>query len=111
MKQSILALLLLITFTACKKSIPQPDVIKLNVFTTTTLNATTNQPEILYWYVRFVDSGGLYFTTSTQRLADFKGIKFTFSAETPSGLKTANRLEDIVVFINNLEGDIIKDFK
>lgn len=111
MKNLIIGIMLLLTFNACKKPIPAPDAIKLNVYTTKILNTNTNEPETLYWYVRFMESGGLYYYTSTQQLTDFRGFKFTFTTEPPNDLKTANRVNDIVVLISNLEGDVVKDFK
>ncbi|WP_316737455.1 hypothetical protein [Pedobacter aquatilis] len=110
MRKLLFGFILLFTLSACKKSIPPPNVIKLNVFTTKILNTNTNEPQTLYWYVRFMQTGGLYYCTSTNRLLDFKGYKFTFSIETPNDLKAGNQIEDIVVYIRNLEGDIVKDF-
>jgi len=111
MKKLIIGIIILLTFNACKKSVPPADAIKLNVYTTTILNANTNEPETLYWYVRFIETSGLYYYNSTQRLTDFRGMKFTFAVEMPTELKTANRIDDIVVLISNLEGEVIKDFK
>ncbi|MDN3588313.1 hypothetical protein QWY86_16640 [Pedobacter aquatilis] len=111
MRKIIIAIVLLLTFNACKKSIPTADAIKLNVYTTKILNANTNEPETLYWYVRYIEAGGLYYYTSTQRLIDFRGLKFLFSVEKPTELKSANQIDDIVVLISNLEGDIVKDLK
>ena len=112
MKKLIIGIILLLSFNACKKSVPPPDAIKLNVYTTKILNANTNEPETLYWYVRPIETGGLYYYTSTtQQLTDFRGFKFTFSVEPPNELKSANRISDIVVLISHLEGDVVKDFK
>jgi len=111
MKKLIIGIILLLTFNACKEAVPVADAIKLNVYTTKILNVNTNEPETLYWYVRFIETGGLYHYTSTQRLTDFRGLKFTFSVEMPTDLKTANKISDIVVLLSNLEGDVVKDLK
>ncbi|GGI29167.1 hypothetical protein [Pedobacter mendelii] len=110
MKNFIVLFALAITLFACKKSIPEPDVIRLNVYITEIEHTNENEPSFLYWYVRKAKSGGFYYVTSTKRTSDFTDYNFNHSLNMPTDLEGAFQLKDIVVSINNLKGKIKTDY-
>ncbi|RYD77270.1 MAG: hypothetical protein EOP55_09665 [Sphingobacteriales bacterium] len=110
MRRFIIFLVLSIALIACKKNIPEPDVIKFKVFATQISQVNNNEPEILFWYVREAKSGGLYYVTSTKRLVDFSDYSFNHIMEIPPDLKDAAQLQDILVFIKHLRGNITTDY-
>ena len=110
MKHFIVFFALAITLFACKKSIPEPDVIKLNVYITEIEHTNENEPSFLYWYVRKAKSGGLYYVTSTKKTVDFTDYNFNHSLTMPKDLECAFQLDDIVVYIKTLSGKIKTDY-
>lgn len=109
MRNFILFIILIITLSSCKKSIPAPDVLKLKVYSTKIKHTNHNEPEILYWYLRTGKSGKTYYLTSTQRLLDFSEYTFQHTMGLPSDLKNANEIGEIVVYIRYLNGEIASD--
>lgn len=109
MRNFILLIILTATLSSCKKSIPAPDVLKLKVYSTKIEKTNHNEPEILYWYLRIGKSGKTYYVTSTQRLLDFSEYTFQNTMGLPTDLENANKLEDIVVYIRCLNGEIATD--
>ncbi|RZL31090.1 MAG: hypothetical protein EOP00_35520 [Pedobacter sp.] len=110
MRKIIILLTLSIAFISCKKEIPEPDVIKFKVFATQISHINKDEPGILFWYVREAKSGGMYYVTSTKRLTDFSEHTFNHCLESPPDLRRAVQLQDIVVFIRNLRGNITTDY-
>jgi len=109
MRNFIALIALILSLSACKKSVPAPDVLKFQVYASRIEHANYNEPRILYWYLREGKSGTYYYVTSTKRLSDFSEHNFQKSLVTPPDLKKAVRLDDIVVFIHHLKGNVAKD--
>ncbi|MFC4210868.1 hypothetical protein ACFOWA_06735 [Pedobacter lithocola] len=110
MKNFIVLFALAITLVACKKSIPEPDVIRLKVYITEIEHTNENEPSFLYWYVRKAKSGGLYYLSLTKNTVDFTDYNFNHSPNLPADLENAFQLDDIVVPIKNLSGKIKTDY-
>lgn len=110
MRNFIALIGLILSLSACKKSVPAPDVLKFQVYATSIKHANYNEPQILYWYLREGKSGTYYYVTSTKRLSDFSEYSFQKCLETPPDLKKAVRLDDIVVYIHHLKGNVANDF-
>ncbi|KQR67596.1 hypothetical protein [Pedobacter sp. Leaf176] len=102
-------IVIILSLSSCKKSIPEPDAIKFQVYATKIEHVNHNEPDILYWYLREGKSGAYYYVTSTKRLSDFSEYNFHKCTETPPDLKRAVRLDDIVVYLHHLTGIVAED--
>lgn len=109
MKNAIIISTLCLFLFACKKDIPDPDVIKLQVYSTNIKHTNYNEPNVLYWYIRQATKGGYFYMTSTRDIKDFKPYKFTYSTQLPDDLRDKSPIKDIVVWINQLSGDMFFD--
>jgi len=98
-----------VLFQGCKKDIPEPDVIKLQVYQTKIKYANSNEPAILNWYVRSADKGGYFYCSTINNVTDFTGYEFKYSLQLPSDLKGKSIIKDIVVEINQLNGEMYYD--
>jgi len=109
MRNFVALILLILSLSSCKKSVPEPDAIKFQVYATKIKGANHNEPSILYWYLREGKSGTYYYFTSTKIISNFSEYSFQKGMETPPDLKKAIRLDDIVVYIHHLNGNVAKD--
>ncbi|RZL30629.1 MAG: hypothetical protein EOO96_17750 [Pedobacter sp.] len=109
MKNNIYIAFFCLFFLACKKDIPAPDVIKLEVYSTKIKYTNHNEPDILYWYLRSATKGGYFYITSTRDIKDFTPYKFTYSTQLPNDLRNKPVIKTIVVWINQLNGDMFSD--
>jgi|GEM_PF-1427657 len=109
MKNSILISILCLFFVACKKEIPEPDVIKMDVYATKIKHTNQNEPDILYWYVKNANKGGFFYIANTRDIKNFTGYKFNYSREIPKDLIGKAPVKQIVVWINQLNGDLFFD--
>lgn len=109
MKNYISIAFLCLFILACKKDIPEPDVIKLDVYATSIKYTNHNEPDVLYWYLRAATKGGYFYMTSTRDIKDFTPYKFSYSIELPDDLKGKSSIKTIVVWINQLNGDMFTD--
>ncbi|GGI24555.1 hypothetical protein [Pedobacter mendelii] len=109
MKNFIIISVLCLFFVACAKEIPEPDVVKLQVYSTKIKYANHNEPDILYWYLREANKGGYFYITSTTDIKNFSDYTFTYAAKMPEDLLGKSAIKDIVVFINQLNGDMFFD--
>jgi len=98
-----------ILLVGCKKDIPEPDVIKLQVYQTKIKYANYNEPAILNWYVRSAEKGGYFFCYTTSDITDFTDYIFQYSLTFPAALNGKGVVRDIVVKINQLNGDMYFD--
>lgn len=109
MKNIIKYFLIFILFQGCKKDIPEPDVVKIQVYNTKIKYANYNEPNILNWYVRSADKGGYFFCYSTSNVTDFTDYKFQYSLSFPTALKDKSVISEVIVKINQLNGDMYLD--
>ncbi|RNL53396.1 hypothetical protein [Pedobacter jejuensis] len=109
MKNYFLIAILCVFCIACKKDIPEPDVVRLQVYSTKIKHTNYNEPDILFWYMRGASKGGYYYMTSTREISDFSDYTFTYSANVPSDLSGKTAIRDIVVQINQLNGEMYYD--
>lgn len=98
-----------ILFQGCKKDIPEPDVVKIQVYNTTIKYTNYNEPNVLNWYVRSAEKGGYFFCYTTTNVTDFTDYIFQYSLTFPSALDGKRVVRDIVVKINQLNGDMYFD--
>lgn len=101
--------MLCLFLTACKKEIPEPDVIRLQVYNTKIKYTNHSEPDILNWYIRPANKGGYFYLATTSNLNDFTGLKFSYCPDLPDDLKGKAVVKDIVVWINQLNGDMFFD--
>ncbi|WP_316829928.1 hypothetical protein [Pedobacter aquatilis] len=109
MKSTVIIILLCSFCCACKKNIPEPDVIKMDVYATKINHTNHNEPDILYWYVRVANKGGYFYINSTRDISNFKDYKFSYSKDIPKDLLSKSPVKQIVVWINQLNGDLLFD--
>ncbi|RYD79198.1 MAG: hypothetical protein EOP55_05355 [Sphingobacteriales bacterium] len=109
MKNFLLIIIASLFFFSCKKEIPEPDVVKLQVYATKIKYTNYNEPHILYWYLRKANQGGYFFYTSTRDVTNFSDCTFSYSKDLPKDLTGKSAVKDIVVWINQLNGDIYLD--
>ena len=109
MRNFVAFILLILSLSSCKKSVPEPDAIKFQVYATKIKQANHNEPRILYWYLREGKSGTYYYVTSTKVISDFSEYSFQKCVETPPDLENAVQLDDIVVYIHHLTGTVATD--
>jgi len=98
-----------ILLQGCKKDIPEPDVVKMQVYTTMIKYTNYNEPNILNWYVRSADIGGYFYLCTTTDVTDFTDYIFQYSLTLPEDLKGKTISRDIVVKIDQLNGDMYFD--
>ena len=94
---------------SCKKDIPKPDVIKLQVFSTVIKLHNHNEPKTLYWYVRAANKGGYFYMANSADVKDFSDYTFTYVTQLPPDIANQSAIKQIVVWINQLNGDMFYD--
>lgn len=109
MKNFIIIALLCLLFTACKKDIPEPDVIRMDVYSTKIKHTNYNEPDILYWFIRKANKGGYFYIATTRDVKNFSDYKFNYAIEIPDDLKGKSKINEVVVWINQLNGDMLFD--
>ncbi|MFC4211031.1 hypothetical protein ACFOWA_07560 [Pedobacter lithocola] len=107
--KNFLITILCIFCIACKKDIPDPDVVRLQVYSTKIKHTNYNEPDTLYWYMRSASRGGYYYMTSTRDISNFSEYDFTYTLNMPNDLNGKTPIKDIVVFINQLNGEMFTD--
>ncbi|MFC3562992.1 hypothetical protein [Pedobacter jamesrossensis] len=109
MKNSLIIALLCLFFLSCKKDIPEPDVVRFKVYSTKIKYANNNEPDVLFWYVWKANKGGYFYITSTSTVENFSPYNFSYCKELPSDIKNKSPFKNIVVWINQLNGDLYFD--
>ncbi|WP_316739441.1 hypothetical protein [Pedobacter aquatilis] len=109
MKAIVICFFMLILFQACKKEIPEPDVIKIQLYHTTIKYTNEGEPDILCWYVRSANKGGYFYVNTTRNITDFSDYKFKYSLSLPNDLTNKSPVRDLIVRINQLNGDMYFD--
>ncbi|WP_231490947.1 hypothetical protein [Pedobacter sp. Leaf170] len=99
----------IVLFQGCKKDIPEPDVIKLQLYQTEIKFTNIGEPNILNWYVKVANKGGYYYLYNTKNITDFSDYSFEYSQGLPKDLVNKSPVRDIVVRINQLNGDMYFD--
>lgn len=105
----ITVILFCLSLISCKKEIPLPDVIKMDVYNSIIKHANHNEPNVLNWYVRKASKGGYFYTFTTKDVKDFSDYSFYYSENLPKDIKGKLPVKEIVVWINQLNGDLLFD--
>jgi len=108
MKRFTVILFCLFLFS-CKKEVPAPDVIKMDIYTSHIKHTNYNEPNVLYWYVKKANKGGYFYIFTTKNVEDFRGYKFNYSENLPNDIQGKSPVRAIVVWINQLNGDLFYD--
>lgn len=108
MKRFTVILFCLFLFS-CKKEVPAPDVIKMDIYTSHIKHTNYNEPDVLYWYVKQANKGGYFYIFTTKDVKDFSDYKFSYSENLPKDIQGKSPIREIVVWINQLNGDLLFD--
>ncbi|MCZ4222467.1 hypothetical protein [Pedobacter rhodius] len=109
MRKYIIIILLCAFFTACKKDVPLPDVVRMDIYSSHIKHTNYNEPDTLFWYVWEANKGGYFYIATTSDVKNFSDYSFTYSKDLPKDIRGKLRIKEIVVWINQLNGDILSD--
>jgi len=94
---------------SCKKEVPAPDVVKMEIYTSHIKHTNYNEPNVLYWYVRKANKGGYFYIYTTKDVKDFSDYNFNHSENLPNDIQGNSPVGEVVVWINQLNGDLLFD--
>ena len=94
---------------SCKKEVPEPDVVKMDIYASHIKHTNYNEPNVLYWYVRKANKGGYFYISTTKDVKDFSDYNFNHSENLPNDIQGKSPVKEVVVWINQLNGDLLFD--
>lgn len=109
MRKLLIMILSCSFFIACKKDVPLPDVIRMDIYSSHIKHTNYNEPDTLYWYVWEANKGGYFYIATTRDVNDFSDYNFSYSKELPQDIRGKSRIKEIVAWINQLNGDMLSD--
>ncbi|KQS35745.1 hypothetical protein [Pedobacter sp. Leaf194] len=109
MRNCIAIITLFLCITSCKKEIPEPDVVKMDVYSTKIKHTNYNEPDMLNWYIKAATKGGYFYMSTTKDVTNFRDYDFSYSTQLPKELTGKTPYKGVVVWINQLNGDLLFD--